>query len=136
MIYLALFFSALISATLFPMGSEALLVFNIKEGYNIYMLLFFATFGNVLGSLINYILGFKGEEYLEQKKILSKKKLEKYKVFFDKFGGFTLLLSWAPFIGDPITFIAGVFKYDIKKFIIIVTIAKFMRYLILAIAIL
>lgn len=136
MIYLTLFISALISATLFPLGSEALLIYDIKEGYNLYLLLFLATIGNVLGSLINYLLGLKGEEYLEKKSYLKKEKIEKYKNFFDRFGGFALLLSWAPIIGDPITFIAGILKYDIKKFIFIVTIAKFLRYLILALIVL
>lgn len=133
MIYLTLFFSALISATLFPLGSEALLIYNINEGYNIYLLLFFATFGNVLGSLINYFLGLKGEEYLLKKKYLKEEKIKKYKSFFDKYGGVTLLFSWMPIVGDPITFIAGILKYDWKKFLILVTIAKFGRYLFLAI---
>ena len=132
MTYLILFISALVSATLFPMGSEALLIYDIKEGYNLYLLLLFATLGNVLGSLINYILGLKGEEFLEKKNYLKKEKIDKYKNFFDKYGGFALLLSWAPIIGDPITFIAGILKYDVKKFLIIVTIAKFGRYAFLA----
>ncbi len=132
MIYLTLFFSALISATLFPLGSEALLVYDINEGYNLYLLLLFATVGNVLGSVINYYLGLKGEEFLVEKNYLKEEKIEKYKSLFDKFGGFALLLSWAPIIGDPITFIAGVLKYDIKKFLFLVTLAKFARYLILA----
>ena len=132
MIYLTLFFSALISATLFPFGSEALLIYDIKEGYNLYLLLLFATLGNVLGSVINYYLGLKGEEFLERKKYLKKEKIEKYKLFFDKYGGYSLFLSWAPIIGDPITFIAGILKYDWKKFILLVTIAKFGRYLFIA----
>lgn len=132
MIYFTLFFSALISATLFPLGSEALLIYDIKEGYNLYLLLLFATFGNVLGSLINYILGLKGEEYLSRKKYLKEKKIKKYKFFFDKYGGLTLLLSWLPIIGDPITFIAGILKYDWKKFLFLVTLAKLGRYLFLA----
>lgn len=136
MIYLTLFISALISATLFPLGSEALLIYDIKEGYNLYLLLLFTTTGNVLGSLINYLLGLKGEEYLEKKSYLKKEKIEKYKNFFDRFGGFALLLSWAPIVGDPVTFIAGILKYDIRKFIFIVTIAKFLRYLILALIVL
>jgi len=132
MIYLTLFLSALISATLFPLGSEALLVYDIKQGYNLYLLLFFATFGNVLGSVINYYLGLKGEEYLIKKNYLKEEKIEKYKNYFDRFGGFALLLSWAPIIGDPITFIAGILKYDIKRFLLLVTISKFARYLFLA----
>lgn len=114
------------------MGSEALLVYDIKEGYNLYLLLLFATIGNVLGSFINYILGLKGEEYLENKGYLKKQKIEKYKKSFDKYGGYSLLLSWVPIIGDPITFIAGILKYDWKKFLLLVTIAKFGRYLFLA----
>lgn len=132
MIYLTLFISALISATLFPLGSEALLIYDIKEGYNLYLLLFFATLGNVLGSVVNFYLGLKGEDYCEKKGYLKEKSIKKYKSFFDKFGGFALLLSWVPLIGDPITFIAGILKYDFKMFLFFVTIAKFGRYLILS----
>ncbi len=81
MIYLTLFLSALISATLFPLGSEALLIYDIKQGYNLYLLLLFATLGNVLGSVINYFLGLKGEEYLVEKNYLKEEKIEKYKSF-------------------------------------------------------
>ncbi|MGB6328818.1 MAG: YqaA family protein [Halarcobacter sp.] len=133
MIYLILFSSAFLSATLFPLGSEALFIYDINQGYNLCFLIFFATFGNVLGSVINYFLGLKGEEYLIEKKYLKEEKIEKYKAFFDKYGAFTLLLSWAPIIGDPLTFIAGILKYDWKKFLLLVTIAKFGRYLFLAI---
>ena len=42
--------------------------------------------------------------------------------------GWTLLLSWAPVIGDPLTFIAGVLRYDFKIFGIIVFVAKGLRY--------
>lgn len=132
MIYLILFFSAFISATLFPLGSEALFIYDINEGYNIYLLLFFATIGNSLGSIFNYFLGLKGEEYLIRKKLLSEKMILKSKVYFDKYGFYCLLFSWLPIIGDPLTFVAGILKYDLKKFVIIVTIAKFLRYLFIA----
>lgn len=135
MVYIILFFNALISATLFPLGSEALLIYDITQNYNIYLLLFFATLGNSLGSIINYYLGLKGEEYLVQKKLLKEKYIITSKKYFDKFGGFTLLFSWLPIIGDPITFIAGILKYDIKKFILLVIIAKFSRYLFIALMI-
>lgn len=132
MTYLVLFFSALISATLFPLGSEALLIYDIKQGYNLYLLIFVATLGNSLGSVINYFLGLKGEEYLVKKNLIKEKYIIKSKYYFDKYGGFSLLFSWLPIIGDPITFIAGTLKYDFKKFLILVVIAKFSRYLFLA----
>ena len=135
MVYFILFGSAFISATLFPLGSEALLIYDIKEGYNIYLLLFFATLGNSLGSILNYYLGLKGEEYLIEKKLLKEKYIDISKRYFDKYGFITILFSWLPIIGDPITFIAGVLKYDFKKFVILVIISKFSRYLFIALVV-
>ncbi|MBP9616062.1 MAG: DedA family protein, partial [Aliarcobacter sp.] len=130
MIYLVLFASALISATLFPLGSEALLIYDIKEGYNLYLLIAVATIGNTLGSVINYFLGLKGEEYLISKNFLKEKYIIKSKYYFDKYGSISLLFSWLPIIGDPITFVAGILKYDFKKFLVLVFIAKLSRYLV------
>ena len=135
MTYLILFITAFISATLFPLGSEALLIYDINLGHNIYLLLFFATFGNSLGSVVNYFLGLKGEEYLINKKLLNEKYILKAKTYFDKYGAWSILFSWLPIIGDPITFVAGVLKYDFKKFLILVIIAKFSRYLFLVLVI-
>jgi membrane protein YqaA with SNARE-associated domain len=135
MVYFILFGSAFISATLFPLGSEALLIYDITQGHNIYLLLFFATFGNSLGSVVNYFLGLKGEEYLINKKLLNEKYILKAKIYFDKYGAWSILFSWLPIIGDPITFVAGILKYDFKKFLILVIVAKFSRYLFLVLVI-
>ena len=135
MVYLILFITSLISATLFPLGSEALLIYDIKEGYNLYLLLLFATIGNSLGSVINYFLGLKGEEYLLKKSLIKESYIIKCKKYFDKYGLYTVLFSWLPIIGDPITFVAGILKYDFKKFLFLVIIAKFSRYLFLVIII-
>ena len=135
MVYFILFGSAFISATLFPLGSEALLIYDITQGHNIYLLLFFATFGNSLGSVVNYFLGLKGEEYLINKKLLNEKYILKAKSYFDKYGAWSILFSWLPIIGDPITFVAGILKYDFKKFLILVVVAKFSRYLFLVLVI-
>ena len=125
--------SAFISATLIPLGSEALLVYNLTMKLNVYYLLLCATIGNSLGSILNYYIGIKGEKYLENKNYISSDKIIKYKYYFDKYGYLTLLFSWLPIVGDPITLIAGVLKYDIKKFIFLVVIAKFSRYLFIVI---
>ena len=70
-----MFLTSFISATLFPMGSEAVLVLNLTNGLNIYYLLLIATFGNSLGSYLNYWFGVKGENHLVDKKILNEKKI-------------------------------------------------------------
>jgi len=127
--YLYLFVVSFISATLLPMGSEAVLLYDLTLDLNIILLFILATLANSLGSLVNYYLGLKGEEYLLQKKHIDEKKFLKAKSYFDKYGGYSLLFSWLPIVGDPITFVAGIVKYDIKKFIMLVIIAKGSRYL-------
>ncbi len=110
------------------MGSEALLLYDISQNYSLLLLWIFATVGNTLGSTVNYWLGLKGESYLETKGYLSAKNMKKARELFDRFGGWTLLLSWVPIVGDPLTFIAGVLRYNFKWFVLIIVVAKGMRY--------
>jgi membrane protein YqaA with SNARE-associated domain len=132
MAYLTLFFIAFVSATLLPMGSEALLLYDISEGHIIWLLWLVASVGNTLGSMVNYWLGLKGEAYLETRGYLRKEKMENARRSFGKYGGWSLLLSWMPIIGDPLTFIAGVLRYEFKRFVVIVAVAKATRYAVIA----
>lgn len=124
------------AATLLPLGSEALLLYDISLGYDVSLLILVATVGNTLGSIVNYFLGLKGVDFLISKKYTKERQLKDARKIFKKYGAFSLLLSWVPIIGDPITFIAGVLKYDIKKFILIVFLAKWARYVVVSLFIL
>ena len=42
-----------------------------------------------------------------------------------KYGKWSLLLSWLPFVGDGLTLIAGVLKVPLFEFIILVTICQY-----------
>jgi len=128
MVYFTLFTVAFVAATLLPLGSEALLLYDISQNNSLLLLWIFATAGNTLGSMLNYWLGLKGEAYLERKGHLSVEKMQKSRAFFAKYGGWSLLLSWAPVIGDPLTFVAGVLSYNFKWFSLIVFVAKGIRY--------
>lgn len=128
MVYLTLFTVAFLSATLLPLGSEGVLLYDISQNNSLLLLWTFATLGNTLGSMVNYWLGMKGETYLENKGHLSADKMKKARGFFDRYGGWTLMLSWVPIIGDPLTFIAGVLRYNFKWFSFIVAVAKGTRY--------
>jgi len=127
--YLYLFFIAFLSATVLPLGSEALLLYDLTTDLNVYILFISATVGNTIGSVGNYYLGLKGEGFLARKNILKKEKVLKTKKIFDKYGGYSLLFSWVPIIGDPITIVAGMLRYDVKKFIYLTLISKGIRYL-------
>ena len=126
-----MFFLSFLSATILPLSSEATLLFYIENNYSILLLFLSAGAGNLLGSIINYWIGSKGAVALVESKKISKERLCKSQQFFDTYGGYSLLLSWVPIIGDPLTLIAGVVHFDFKKFVFIVMIAKFGRYAII-----
>ncbi len=129
MVYISLFFIAFLSGSLLPLGSEGVLVYDVMQGYSAMLLLFFASAGNLLGAVLNYWLGLKGEEFLLKKNYLNPKKLNGAKERFNRYGAFALLFSFMPVIGDPLTFIAGVTGYDFKKFLFLVAVSKSLRYL-------
>ena len=131
MVYFTIFISALISATLFPLGSEAILLYDLNNGYSALWLLVWATLGNTLGAVVNYILGYQGEKFLENKNIVNKEKFTKFTKLFEKYGAYTLLLSWLPLVGDFFTLAGGVTRYPFWKFFLLVLVAKFGRYLVL-----
>ncbi len=131
MVYLTLFISALISATLFPLGSEAILLYDLNEGYSALWLLVWATLGNTLGAVVNYVLGYQGEKFLEKKNLINKEKFVKFTTLFSKYGAYTLLLSWLPLVGDFFTLAAGVARYPFGNFFMLVLVAKLGRYLVL-----
>ena len=128
MAYITLLVVSFLAATLLPLGSEALLLYDISQNYSLLLLWSVATLGNTLGSIVNYWLGLKGEAYLKRKGHLSAEKMGKARGFFAKYGGWTLLLSWVPIIGDPLTFMAGILRYNFKWFALIIAVAKGARY--------
>lgn len=131
MTYLSLFFISFLSATLLPLGSEGVLLYDVSQHYSIPLLWFVASLGNTLGSVVNYMLGYKGEAYLRDKKHLKSQSIDKYQKIFAKYGAWSLVLSPLPLIGDPITFIAGILKYNFKLFLLIVFFSKAFRYALL-----
>ncbi|MDF3172154.1 DedA family protein [Pseudomonas sp. ER28] len=136
--YLGLFLAAFAAATLFPMQSEAVLAtMLVSEHYVPLVLLAVATAGNVLGSVANWALGI-GVEHFKHKRWfpVSEAKLEKAQSFYQRYGYWSLLLSWVPIIGDPITLVAGVMREPFWRFLLLVSLAKGGRYLLLTLLVL
>jgi membrane protein YqaA with SNARE-associated domain len=134
--YIGLFFAAFGAATLLPLQSEALLVGLLLSGeYWLWSLWAVATLGNVLGSLLNWWLGLGLERFRERRWFpVSPAHLDKARVHYQRYGHWSLLLSWVPLIGDPLTLVAGVMREPLWRFLLIVTLAKGARYGVLAYA--
>jgi membrane protein YqaA with SNARE-associated domain len=132
--YPALFAAAFVSATLFPMGSEGVLLYLIDKDGTVALLVAVASVGNTLGSLLNYGLGRKGFAYIVDRGFVTQRRAEQTHGVFEAYGAYALLFSWMPLIGDPLTFIAGAARYDLRRFILIVCAAKTARYIAVAAA--
>jgi membrane protein YqaA with SNARE-associated domain len=51
------------------------------------------------------------------------------KAWYHRYGRWSLLLSWLPVIGDPLTIVAGVLREPLPVFLLLVAVAKTARYL-------
>ncbi|ESW75459.1 DedA family protein [Mesorhizobium sp. C280B] len=131
--YAGLFLAALIAATILPMQSEAVLVGLLLADYSPWLLIAVASVGNVLGSVINWLLGRGIERFRDRRWFpMNQAQLERAQDWYRSYGKWSLLLSWLPVVGDPLTVVAGVLREPFRVFLLLVTAAKAGRYLVLA----
>ena len=134
LVYGGLFGAAFVAATLLPAQSEAVLAGLVLAGRgDVALLVLVATIGNVLGSLTNWVLGrlvttFEDRPWFP----LRRASLARAEGWYRRFGRWSLLLSWAPVIGDPLTLVAGLLRERLDVFLVLVTIAKLARYVAVA----
>jgi membrane protein YqaA with SNARE-associated domain len=92
-----------------------------------------ASLGNTLGSVINWVIGRQIERFKDRRWFpASPEQLERASRWYQRYGYWSLLLSWAPFIGDPLTLAAGLMREPLGIFILLVAIAKTVRYVLFA----
>lgn len=130
-----LFAIAFVAATVLPAQSELALVGLQLAGYPVVVLVVVASVGNTLGAAVNWVLGRGAERFKDRRWFpVSPAALDRASGWYRKWGRWSLLLSWAPIGGDALTVAAGVLREPFWSFIILVTIAKTGRYIVLAAA--
>jgi len=131
--YVGLFVASFLAATLLPFSSEVVLGILLLNGFNPIVLVSVATIGNVLGSVTNYAIGYGGSlVYLRKYSSITEQEFNKAMARFRKYSVFSLLLAWVPVIGDPLTVAAGVLKIKMPLFLLLVTVGKLSRYMIIS----
>jgi len=131
---LGLFGVSFLAATLLPAQSELGLSGLIALGTEpVVLLVAAASLGNTLGSMVNWVLGRAATAWSTASWFPVKPdKLAKATGWYHRYGRWSLLLSWAPIIGDPLTLAAGVLKEPLWSFTLLVAIAKTARYVAVA----
>ncbi|MCE8441995.1 YqaA family protein, partial [Rhodovulum sulfidophilum] len=121
------------AATVLPFQSEVVFVgLQLAGQIGIGWLILVASIGNVLGAVVNYLLG-RGIERFRHRRWFpaSEAQLDRAQRWYGRWGVWTLLLSWAPF-GDAFTVVAGMMRTPVWLFVLLVTLAKTGRYAALA----
>ncbi len=124
-----LFSSAFLAATVLPASSEAVLAGLLLGGGPPAGLLLVASLGNTLGSVVNWVLGRFVTRFRDRRWFpATPEQLARAEGWYRRYGVWSLLLSWVPVIGDPLTVIAGVLRTPLVIFLPIVAVAKTARY--------
>ena len=127
-----LFFSAFISATIAPGGSEAVLALLASTGkYHIESLIIVATIGNTLGAMTTWGLGMLAAQKYPLATLLSADKQKALNIVKIK-GRWVLFFSWLPVVGDALCFAGGWLKLPILSAVLIVMLGKLCRYIAVA----
>jgi membrane protein YqaA with SNARE-associated domain len=128
--YAGLFIAALLAATIIPASSEVALGAMVASGTGDPIWLFLvATVGNVLGSIINWLLGRYLAEFRNRKWFpVDEESYERAAHAFRRWGVWSLLFAWVPIIGDPLTVVAGALRTRFGAFLTLVTLGKAARY--------
>lgn len=126
-----LFFVAFIGSTVFLFFPvEAVFFLFLESGIGPFTIVAVATFGSLLGTCVNYLLGFIGSGIIEQRvdhsRIAHAKKLMNRYGWFGLFVVIALPLPTIPV--DPITLIPGIARMNFIEFTITVTAAKVVKY--------
>jgi len=122
------------AATILPAQSEPVLVGLLLLGETpAWLLVLVASIANTAGSVVNWWLGtqllrFQGRRWFPA----TPAQIARAVAWYRRWGRWSLLLSWAPIVGDPLTVVAGVLREPLREFILLVAIAKTGRYVVLA----
>ena len=101
--------------------------------YPWWLLIAVASVGNTLGSVVNWLLGRFIAQFEDRRWFPVKREaVARAETWYRRYGYWSLLLSWAPFIGDPLTVVAGVLREPLPIFVLLVAVAKTMRYIAVA----
>lgn len=131
--YAGLFLTSFLASTVLPLGSEALLLLLITEGFDPVSVVLVASVGNYCGACTTYYIGLVGRRDLIEKYLsIPQQRLNNAEKWFTKYGAYSLLFTWIPIIGDAITAMGGIMRLDFRTFSVFVFLGKFLRYALVA----
>ena len=128
-----LFLGCLLSATIIPFSSEALVTGALLLDYSPWTVILVATLGNTLGGMTCFLLGWLCKwSWIERFLKVKEETMAKAHLKVEKYGSFAALLTWLPIIGDPIAIVMGVMRTRVVPTTVLMFIGKGLRYMAVA----
>lgn len=124
---ISLFFAGLLSGSILPGGSEALLIYQLQQASaSPFALWLAASLGNTLGGMSGWLLGYllvvRWPQW--QQRHVSDNAARR----LQRFGPWALLFSWLPLVGDPLTVAAGFLRFNPWLCLALIAVGKSARY--------
>ena len=125
-----LFLACLLSATVLPFSSEAIVAGALAVGYPSFLIVVVATLGNTTGGMISFYMGWLCKwEWLERWFHIKREKVERFRSHLGRYGVWAALLTWLPIVGDPLAIAMGFMRLNPWWTMLIMFCGKFLRYL-------
>jgi len=128
-----LFLGCLLSATVIPFSSEALVAGALLLDYSPWTVILVATLGNTIGGMTCYLLGWLCKwSWIEKWLKIKEESLAKAQAKVGKYGSLAALLTWLPVVGDVIAIALGVMRTRVVPTTLFMFIGKGLRYMAVA----
>lgn len=128
-----LFFGCLLSATVIPFSSEALVAGALLLDYSPWTVVLVATLGNTIGGMTCYLLGRLCKwSWIEKWLRVKEETLAKAHEKVEKYGSLAALLAWLPVVGDPIAIALGLMRTRVLPTTVLMFLGKGLRYMVVA----
>lgn len=128
-----LFLGCMLSATVIPFSSEALLAGALLLDYPTWLVILVASLGNTAGGMISFALGwFCKWSWIEKCLKVKEESLEKARQKVEKYGVIAALFTWLPFVGDAIAIAMGLMRIRPFWTAVLMFVGKAARYVVVA----
>lgn len=128
-----LFLGCLLSATVIPFSSEALVAGALLLDYSPWTVVLVATLGNTIGGMTCYLLGRLCKwSWIEKWLKVKEETLAKAHEKVEKYGSLAALLAWLPVVGDPIVIALGLMRTRVLPTTVLMFLGKGLRYMVVA----
>ena len=127
--YIGMFISAFLAGSVVPANSELVMSGLLALGYDGWLLVLFATLGNLLGGMTCYYLGYLGKmEWITKYMRVKEEKVNKMHNFLEGRGAWLAVFVFVPFIGDVIIVVFGLMRSNFLIVSFAMLIGKFAKY--------